>query len=145
MKKYTLIVFLLIIGSLCLMPATAWRKRRHRVPMRTMRASTGITWDLARMPSRPPRASRTSIWTRIYTEEIPRLLSDPVVPGDGSGFTLLAVGAEKKTPYFNEYVEKLSFGNNTAGTCTAVATGQVLNYLDYAVDDNIVPNKYEAG
>ncbi|MDR3315949.1 MAG: hypothetical protein LBS98_05690 [Coriobacteriales bacterium] len=81
---------------------------------------------------------------RIYTEEIPRIELDPVLSADENGFAPFALGVEKKLPYLNEYVEKLSFGNNTIGTCTAVATGQALNYLDYVVDDNIVPVQYES-
>ncbi|MDR3316177.1 MAG: RICIN domain-containing protein [Coriobacteriales bacterium] len=86
---------------------------------------------------------------RIYTEEIPRIPLDPVLSAEESGFAPLALGVEKQLPYLDEYVKKLSFGNNTEGTdtegtCTAVATAQALNYLDKVVDNNIVPAKYES-
>ena len=65
--------------------------------------------------------------------------------GDGNITLLSAVAPVTKTlPYAYDYIQRLSFGNNTTGTCTAVATGQVLNYLDKTVDDNIVPVKFQS-
>jgi glucan-binding YG repeat protein len=61
----------------------------------------------------------------------------------------LAQASVNAIPSVYAYVQRLSFGRNESGqtfeaTCTAVATGQALNYLDWMVDDSIVPSAFEA-
>jgi hypothetical protein len=67
-------------------------------------------------------------------------------PEDGEGrlspLSLNAFATANDLPYTSSIAQKISFGNNggaTPNSCTAVATGLILNYLDRTVDGNIVP------
>lgn len=43
----------------------------------------------------------------------------------------------------SDIIQQYAFGNNEYGTCTAVASGIILNYLDKVVDDSFVPYHLE--
>lgn len=47
-------------------------------------------------------------------------------------------------PNAYDYIRTQSFGYNDDNTCTAIAVCMVLNYLDKAVNDGVVPDKYES-
>jgi glucan-binding repeat-containing protein len=68
----------------------------------------------------------------------------------GSGQSLSPLAASSAMlPWVYDYAQRLSFGLNEegdpmAGTCTAVAVGQILNYLDRTVDSRILATGYHA-
>ena len=47
-------------------------------------------------------------------------------------------------PNYYEYIQRKAFGKNEDGTCSAVALGIALNYLDRQIDTRFVPEKYES-
>jgi hypothetical protein len=70
--------------------------------------------------------------------------------GSSQGLSPLAATPTSATlTWAYDYGQKLSFGLNQqgdpmAGTCTAVALGQILNYLDKVVDSRILSTNYHA-
>lgn len=50
----------------------------------------------------------------------------------------------KVLPFDMAYIRKRAFGHNSLGTCTAVAFGQALYYLDAVYDDDCVPAGFES-
>ena len=85
-----------------------------------------------------------------YMEAIDVLGASTDAEHDGS-FSVLSIDTlavtSNQLPYTKEVVQRLSFGDNSgaaADTCTAVASGLVLNYLRATVDKGIVPYDWSA-
>lgn len=56
----------------------------------------------------------------------------------------VVTATEKTLPNYESHIRQLAFGNNESGTCTAVACGIVLNYLDRNVSQSFVPDNMES-
>jgi hypothetical protein len=93
----------------------------------------------------------------ITLEQIPYIEAIDAlgVPGDGEGqggFSALSVeplaaSVTNQLFFTDSLARRFSFGNNAGteiNTCTAVATGLILNYLDRTVDGNIVSSAMDA-
>jgi hypothetical protein len=74
-------------------------------------------------------------------------VQEPPVRVGASAIGSQVVAVTKKLNADIKDIAKISFGNNsgsTGSTCSAVACGIALNYLDKTLDNNIVPSTMEA-
>ncbi|MGB4589619.1 MAG: hypothetical protein WBI17_10355 [Clostridiaceae bacterium] len=63
---------------------------------------------------------------------------------DLSNKSITSVTYTKTIYNADTYVRRQAFGNNTTGTCSAVACGIALNYLDKSFNSNVVPTAMNA-